>query len=451
MKNAKNKKVIVATSPHKSLRDYAGQAGGAGKKSRVVVALSGGVDSSTAAFLLRKEGYDVTGIFMRLGFPNDKSEAAARQVAKKLGIRFYPVNLTVRFRKEVIDYFLKSYQEGITPNPCVRCNRLIKFGELLRVADELGADYLSTGHYVMKNELCALFRGIDTNKDQSYFLYTLTQDQLKKILFPLGEYTKDEIRKIAAEAGLPHLTGESQDVCFLNSEGKILEHNEYLKKYLKMEPGPIVALASSTPPASAPLQHPPLIRGGTGRGVPAAREGAGKVIGQHQGLPLYTLGQRRGVEIGGTGPYYVAGTDYKTNTLYVVSDANDPALFRDNFIVSEINWVSGFEPEMPLKCEAVIRYRHKAVGCEVASLPLPNTPPASAPLRHPPIIRGGRGRGVPVALEGGVKEYNVKLKEPQRAVTPGQSVVFYDGDEVLGGGVIMPSPDSLRSSPSPAI
>lgn len=400
--------------------------------------MSGGVDSSAAAFLLQKEGYEVIGVFMRLGSSGDKSEAAARQVCQKLGIRFYPVNLSAKFRQEVIDYFLKSYKEGITPNPCVRCNRLIKFGELLRVAEELKADYLATGHYVglsisdfrMSNKEAKLparslasyrlLRGKDKNKDQSYFLYTLTQEQLKRILFPLGEYTKDEIRKIAADAGLPHLKGESQDVCFLNSEGKILEHNEYLKKYLKMEPGPIVLAGG--PPSVSPLQE--------GGGL------AGREVGRHQGLPLYTLGQRRGVEIGGTGPYYAAGMDYKTNTLYVVSDADDPALFRDNFSAGEVNWVSGREPAMPFKCEAVIRYRHKAVGCEVASLPLPNTPPASAPLRHPPLIRGGMGRGVPVAQEGGVKEYAVKLDEPQRAVTPGQSVVFYNGDEVLGGGII---------------
>src|SRR3989339_113080 len=397
------KKVVVAMSPHKPLRDSAGQAGGARKKSRVVVAMSGGVDSSVAAFLLQKEGYSVTGIFMRLGFPNDKSEAAARQVCQKLGIKFYPVNLAARFRQEVIDYFLKSYKEGITPNPCVRCNRLIKFGELLRIADELGADYLATGHYVglsiadlrlpndrsgNKHRLC---RGKDKNKDQSYFLYSLTQAQLRRILFPLGDYTKDEIREIAARAGLPHLKGESQDVCFLNQDGKILEHNEYLKKYLKMEPGPIVL--ASEPPSVSPLRK--------GGGL------LGREIGKHQGLPLYTIGQRKGVEIGGTGPFYVSGTDYKTNTLYVVKDADDSALYRDNFIAGEVNWTLGQEPAMPLKCEAVIRYRHKAVKCEVRS--------------------GKTGSG---------KIHEVKLSEPQRAVTPGQSVVFYKGDEVLGGGII---------------
>ena len=182
----------------------------------------------------------------------------------------------------------------------------------------------------------------------------------------------------------------------MNQDGKILEHNEYLKKYLKMEPGPIIPLSP----------HPPLQAGRGGGERPQAGV-RGTIIGKHQGLPLYTIGQRKGVEIGGTGPYYVSGMDYKTNTLYVVKDADDSALYRDNFIAGEVNWTLGQEPAMPLKCEAVIRYRHKAVKCEVRS--------------------GKTGSG---------KIHEVKLSEPQRAVTPGQSVVFYKGDEVLGGGII---------------
>ena len=373
-------------------------------KHKVMVAMSGGVDSSAAAFMLKKN-HDVTGLFMRLGASGeDRAERAARAVCCKIKIPFYPVKLADDFQKRIIAHFLESYQKGLTPNPCVRCNSLIKFGELFKTARSLGADFLATGHYArLRREYTIsniqypikLFKAKDNNKDQVYFLYTLTQGQLKKIIFPLGEYKKEEVRKIVDRAGLPYVKSESQDVCFLKEDGRIIEHNEFIKKHLKLKPGPIVAL--------------------TRRPSPAGKRG---FIGEHQGLPLYTIGQRKGIEIGGTGPYYAAGLDHEKNILYVVSDFNDPALFKSELIAREVNWIAGHEPKMPLRCQAVIRYRHKAVKCEVRSKKLEVRSKKSE-------VRSKKSN-----------EYFVKFEEAQRAVTPGQSVVFYDGDEVLGGGTI---------------
>jgi tRNA-specific 2-thiouridylase len=344
---------------------------------KIVVAVSGGVDSSVSAYLLKQAGYDVTGVFMKLDGDQAESERAARTVCQQLGIKFYPVNLHDKFKLEVIDYFLSVYQNGRTPNPCVRCNKLIKFGELLRVADELKADFLATGHYVRVEEkqgIFSLHRGVDMAKDQSYFLYNMTQDILKRLIFPVGKFEKAEIKKIAEEDGIPHLKKESQDVCFLNQDGKEIEHNEYLKKYLQLKSGPILTLA-------------------------------GEKVGEHQGLPLYTIGQRKGIDIGGIGPFYVARADYENNVLYVTNDANDPALYAENLLTENTNWVSGIEPSEPFECEAVIRYHHQPVKCTVG-----------------PSRKAG--------------EYMVELKKAERAITSGQSCVFYLGDEVIGGGII---------------
>lgn len=379
--------------------------------------MSGGVDSSAAVFLLQKQGYEVIGMFMRL-INNSDDEQAARRVCAKLGVKFYPVNYADQFKKEVIDYFIKSYERGLTPNPCARCNRLIKFGALLKSAEEIGADFLATGHYVRcqisdfrcRKCLYKLLRGKDDGKDQSYFLYNLTQKQLARVLFPLGEYTKEEVRKIADNAGLPYVKKESQDVCFLKGD-----HNDFLREHINLKPGPIVALTPNPSPAAAG-EGSALIKYNCDKIAPSTvryergRAGEGEKIGEHQGLPLYTIGQRRGVEIGGTGPFYAAKCDYKTNTLYVVSDRDDPVLYSNELIAGDVNWISGKEPKLPLSCHAVIRYRHKPVKC---------------------IITIGTGQ-CPVHA----KKYSVKFNKPQRAVTPGQSVVFYKGDEALGGGII---------------
>ncbi|MCK5061441.1 tRNA 2-thiouridine(34) synthase MnmA [Candidatus Parcubacteria bacterium] len=345
--------------------------------------MSGGVDSSVAACLLLRAGYNVMGVFMRLHDNYQEAEMAARAVCAKLKIKFYPISAKESFEREVVDYFTKSYMAGITPNPCVVCNKAIKFGVLLKLMQELEADYLATGHYVARQQTTDnrqqkkynLLKGIDKEKDQSYFLYTLTQEQLKYLLFPLGEYTKEEIKKIARQENLPTLKTESQDVCFLVNEGKIVEHNDFLKKRLKLKPGDIRILS-------------------------------GEKIGEHKGLPLYTIGQRKGVEIGGIGPYYVARCDYKTNTLYVVNDPDDPALYSDKFLVNNVNWISGKEPKMPYDTKVVIRYRHSPVVCKVKSCKVKSN------------------------------SYLVELKKPVRAITSGQSAVFYDNDEVIGGGII---------------
>ena len=404
------RRVIVAMSPHKSLRDSAGQAGG-NKKSRIVIAMSGGVDSSVAAKILKDHGHELAGIFLHFwkdeippapfskgGLAENKCcslEALmdARRVCQKVGLPLYTLNFSRVFKKEVVNYFLNEYKLGNTPNPCIRCNKLVKLGLLIEQAKKLGFDYVASGHYACIKKtrkhppakawhwragentktkfIYKLFRAKDEDKDQSYFLYTLTQEQLKHLLFPLGNYTKDEVRKIAEKFNLPVAAKkESQEICFIPGKS----HNDFLRKYLKLKPGPIKILD-------------------------------GKKVGEHQGLPLYTIGQRKGVEIGGIGPFYVVKCDYKNNTLYVVKDALDPALYGDKLIAKNVNWVAGREPKMPFTCEAVIRYRHKPVKSKVKSHKVKS-------------------------------QYLVKFVEPQRAITPGQSIVFYRKDEVLGGGII---------------
>jgi tRNA-uridine 2-sulfurtransferase len=339
---------------------------------RVAIAMSGGVDSSTAAKILKDEGFDCLGIFMRLGIERGCcDEAAARKVCQKIGIKFYPIDVKRQFDYDVKEYFLKAYDKGITPNPCVKCNQLIKFGELFKKARALGCEYLATGHYVKlkkAGKIYKIFRARDLTKDQTYFLYNLTQGQLKHLLFPLGDSIKKEIKARAAKNKLPNLKTESQDICFLPGD-----HNNYLKKYLRLKKGKIV-------------------------------DTLGDIVGEHQGLPLYTAGQRKGVEIGGSGPYYVTGRDFKTNILYVTSDSDDPALSGDYLLAEKVNWISGQPPKLPFKCFAVIRHHHPEVSCT--------------------IIKG----------EGGLLV--VKFAKPQRAITPGQSVVFYKKSELLGGGII---------------
>ncbi len=346
---------------------------------KVLVAISGGLDSSAAAFILKKQGYDLIGVYFRIGVVQDKiGEEAARKVCRFLNIPFFPINLSYQFKKEIIDYFIDEYSRGLTPNPCVRCNKLIKFGKLFKIAKNLSADFMATGHYIKKESTknkIALLKAKDILKDQSYFLYNLNQEILKNTLFPCGEYTKKEIRKIAEQNKIPFLKSESQDICFLNEDGKIIDHNDFLKKNIKLKSGPIKTLDN-------------------------------KEIGQHQGLPLYTIGQRKGIEIGGTGPFYALKKDYKNNTLYVVNNLNDSALFAQDFIINNVNWISGLKPEFPFDCEVVIRYRHKAVKCSVN------------------FSKVG-------------KKYIVNLHEPQRAISPGQSAVFYRGDELIGGGIIV--------------
>jgi tRNA-uridine 2-sulfurtransferase len=339
---------------------------------KVAIAMSGGVDSSTSAKILKDQGYDCLGIFMRLGIERGCcDEEAARKVCQKIGIKFYPIDLRRAFNKDVKEYFLKSYQGGLTPNPCVKCNQLIKFGELLKRARSLGCEYLATGHYVKLKKIGGvyrLFRAKDIAKDQTYFLYNLTQSQLKHLIFPMGDSIKEKIKALARKEKLPNLKTESQDICFLPGD-----HRDFLKKNLKHAKGDI-------------------------------KTATGEIVGRHEGLPFYTIGQRKGVEIGGQGPYYVIGRDFGTNTLYVTNDPNDPALSGDYLLAEKVNWISDKQPKLPFKCSAVIRYHHPEVPCT--------------------ITKGDGGLLV------------IKFAKPQRAITPGQSVVFYKKDELLGGGII---------------
>jgi len=360
---------------------------------KVFVAMSGGVDSSVAAAILKNQGYQVVGVFMRLWHEEktkatpkvfgiafaDKAEESARKVAQKLGIKFYSINVSKEFKKAVVDYFLKEYNSGRTPNPCIECNRRIKFGILIDRALDMGADYVATGHYArLQREIpnpkskipkFKLLKAKDKNKDQSYFLYTLTQNKLKHCLFPIGGYTKSEVRELARKYGLEvYDREESQEICFIKSK----RYGDFLKRYLKLTAGEIV-------------------------------DKNGNVLGKHKGLPLYTIGQRRDIGIGGTGPYYVVKMDYKKNQLVVSGNANDKNLFSKALIAQKVSWISGEAPKMPIKVKAKVRYKMNECSAVVDK------------------IKG---------------EYVVKFSKSQRAIMPGQSAVFYKGSEVLGGGII---------------
>jgi len=355
---------------------------------KAVIAMSGGVDSSVAAALLKNAGFEVTGIFMRLYSGSSRgSEKRAKKVAKILGIPFQVFNFEKEFKKKVIDDFLREYKKGKTPNPCVVCNKQIKFGLLLKKTLALGSNYIATGHYARKREIknqkskiiYKLLRAKDKTKDQSYFLWQLNQKQLKHILFPLGNYTKKEVRDLAKKFKLPVLdVPESQEICFIPKT-----INEFLRKHFKPKPGKII-------------------------------DTEGKLIGKHQGLYFYTIGQRKGIELPG-GPFYVVRKDYNPpttrqgNALIVAPFFDDEALYKKSLTTEKINWISDKQPRLPLKVKAQIRYGHKAVPAQIASQ---------------------------IKADKSVKTYKIIFARPQRAITSGQSVVFYKGQELLGGGLI---------------
>jgi tRNA-uridine 2-sulfurtransferase len=364
------------------------------KNIKIGVAMSGGVDSSVTAALLKKQGFDVVGIFMKFwkdGQSSEnrccsvESEKLARLVAKEIGIPFYVLNVEKEFKKKVVDYFLKEYKKGNTPNPCVVCNKEIKFGFLIKKALSLGADFVATGHYAqIKNG--RLFKGKDDAKDQAYFLWQLNQDQLKHVLFPVGEYIKPEVRKLAKKFKLPTAeTPESQEVCFIKNTTA-----DFLKKYLKTKSGKIIA---SVPRGQASLAN--------------ERDETGKVLGEHQGLWFYTIGQRKSLEVP-QGPWYVVNKDFKNNVLIVSRDLKD--LNRKELVASNINWIN--PQKLPLNAEVKIRYKAEPVKAKITSID--KNPLAS--LR--------------------ASKVKVIFAKSQRAITPGQSVVFYKGKELLGGGVI---------------
>ncbi len=364
---------------------------------KVAVGISGGVDSSVAAYLLKQQGYEVIGVFMKnfdpLFFFDEKMLAAspelktgchwqtdqedARAVCQKLGIPFLIWNFEAEYYQEVMDYFFQEYATGRTPNPDIVCNKKIKFGVFLNKAkQELGVDYIATGHYarVEKREAeYLLLKGVDQNKDQSYFLYAIDQSVLSQVLFPLGNLNKEEVRDIAKRIDLPTKDKkDSQGICFVGE----VDMRKFLLANIKPQPGEIVDWDT------------------------------GQVVGQHQGLFLYTIGQRRGIGQGGVGiPYYVAAKDLERNILYVVKGAHHPKLFKQEVVVKDVNWISANQPDLPLSCQAKIRYRQADQECQVD-----------------------------------IYDDNkliVKFNKPQRAVTPGQSLVLYQGDVCLGGGVIV--------------
>lgn len=353
--------------------------------------MSGGLDSSVAAALLKRAGFDLIGVFMNL-WPEKKenevlkayncccspeAEARARKVAKILKIPFYVFDFSKEFKKRIVDYFLEGYKKGVTPNPCVLCNKEIKFGLLLEKALSLGMDFVATGHYartslkinftIVENiDKVKLFRAVDKNKDQSYFLWMLNQDQLKRILFPIGDYTRAEVEKLAKKFKLPVLKAKkSTEICFIQTT-----IGDFLKKHLKEKPGKIVNKEE-------------------------------KVLGIHKGLWFYTIGQRKGICLSG-GPYYVLDKNLKKNLLIVTKNERD--LFKKELIAKNVNWISGVEPKLPLRIKAKVRYRQELEWAKIFKL--------------------------------NSKTYRIEFEKPQRAITPGQSVVFYKGQELLGGGII---------------
>lgn len=365
------------------------------KRNKVFVAMSGGVDSSVAALLLKQKGYNVIGVYMKgwslTGCAEDDARDA-RRVAGVLNIPFYVFDFEKEFKKAVVDYMISEYAANRTPNPDVMCNREIKFGLFLKKAIKLGADYIATGHYVQlakKANFINLATAKDANKDQSYFLWTLTQEQLKYCLFPIGNYTKPRVRALAKQWNLPTAgKPDSQGVCFVGE----IDVAEFLKEKLGKNPGPILTLA-------------------------------GKKIGIHDGLSFYTIGQRRGIgSKGGTVPYYVVSKDSAKNAL-IVAEAESSALFSKKLIVKDTNWISGKQPKLPLKCFARIRYRQPLQQAALFELSISTTYRRSSVNR---IIRNSKS-----------KILKMVFNESQRAITPGQSAVFYTASGImLGGGII---------------
>jgi len=353
-------------------------------KTRVVVGMSGGVDSSATAALLLEQGYDVVGITLKL-WPQDCVSRAedkccgpqavmdARAVCHKLGIPYYLIDEAAEFQNKVIQYFADEYKAGRTPNPCVMCNQNLKFGRLIERADQLGAEYIATGHFarVEKHEdgRTLLKRGRDSRKDQSYFLFSLRQDQLGRAMFPLGEKTKSDTRDVARHCNLKTADKEeSMEICFVpdNDYGSFLEKANLVQKHR----GQIVNLS-------------------------------GQVLGEHEGIEFYTIGQRRGLRISSPKPLYVLDLDARNNRVVV---GEEEALERDEFIADRCNWIPFETPPESIEATVKIRYNHPGTAATVM-------PFDSARVR-------------------------VKLHTPQRAITPGQAAVFYQDDLVLGGGWI---------------
>ncbi len=382
-------------------------------KKRVIVGMSAGVDSSVAAALLKEQGYDVVGVFLHFwkepgqdALRENKccsveSQQDARKVAQLLDIPLYTVNAAAEFKKEVVDYFLEETKAGRTPNPCVVCNERIKFNFLFKKMLEMGADFVATGHYAELKNIDGkfhLYTSTDEEKDQTYFLYSVSQKQLSRILFPVGGYKKPEIRKIAEKINLPVFDKEdSQGLCFTPEKTP----TKFIKRNLSLSAGDIVT-----------TEGPPRV---DEQGV--LRVEAGKKIGTHEGLELYTLGQRKGINIGGNGPYFVVERDFKNNILIVTNDEQDEKIYKKSMLVEVKSWIAE-KPSLPLEVNVKIRYRHPLVRCIIKS------------------VSTSDQKNIRIARDAEL--YEVEFLEKQKAVTPGQSAVFYaDDNEVLGGGTIL--------------
>jgi tRNA-specific 2-thiouridylase len=346
---------------------------------RVAIAMSGGADSSVAAAILKKQGYQVFGVTMML-YPEDGTAEHAQWIADKLAIPHYLMDFSELFRKQVITPFCTEYGQGRTPNPCIACNRYLKFDALLHKARELGADFMATGHYARvkpSREGYRLLRGIDHTKDQSYFLYTLGQEQLRYLLLPLGYLQKAEVSRLAGELGLADaIKNESQDICFIPNS----DYHSFIKEHVPYQPGDIIDTND-------------------------------EVLGRHKGLAYYTIGQRKGLGLPSDKRLYVLRIEAASNKLVVGSQDQ---LFTSRLSASRLSWVSGKAPQKASDITAKVRYKSPEVGADLY-------------------------------IDDDTAE--VSFAQPQWAIAPGQSIVFYQGEVVLGGGIIEDSGLMERNEP----